>query len=80
MHWLDLDNDTNRVANLLAPSSINLYYLIYDSRNDYLGGLTYQLYDCDGASGGFLMAAIPEPSSMVFALLACGAALLRRRL
>jgi T5SS/PEP-CTERM-associated repeat protein len=78
--WLDLLGDTNLVSNLRAPSSINIYYLESDLMvaNAYLGDQTYQLLDCAGNPGGFLMPAVPEPSTLAF-LFAAGALLLRRR-
>lgn len=78
VNWLDLDDDTNLIANLRAPMSINLYYALFDSRNDYLGGQTYQLLDCEGNLGGLLLAAIPEPSALTLFVVA-GCAMLGRR-
>jgi len=66
---LDLLGTTNNVANLDAPSNINIYYGISSlaPANAYLGDRVYQL-----ASGGLLMPAIPEPSTMILlALAAC---------
>ena len=75
--WLDLLDSTNHVANLLAPSEINVYYAIDDPRNAYLGGSTYQLLDHAGSNGGLLLPVIPEPSAL--GLLAAAGLLMRRR-
>jgi T5SS/PEP-CTERM-associated repeat protein len=76
--WLDLGT-TNLVANLHAPSSINIYYFNGNLNNAYLNNGVYQLTDCDGVSlGGLLMPAVPEPSTMAF-LLITACAILRRR-
>jgi len=78
--WLDLLGSTNLVANLHAPTSINLYYLDsgHDARNAYLNNATYQLLDCNGATGGFLIPAVPEPSSFLLILLTTCGVLARR--
>jgi len=62
--WLDLFNSTSHITNLIAPTSINIYYAADDTRNAYLGGATYQLLDHNGLDGGFLLPVIPEPSSL----------------
>jgi hypothetical protein len=78
VNWLDLGT-TNLVANLHAPSSINIYYFTGNPNNAYLNNAVYQLTDCDGVTlGGLLMPAVPEPSvAMLLALAAC--AMLWRR-
>lgn len=77
--WLDLLGSTNLIANLHAPTTINLYYDATDSRNAYLGGLSYSLTDCDLVNaGGFLMPVIPEPGTMAL-VIAAGALLFRRK-
>jgi len=77
--WLDLSS-TGLVANLIAPSSINLYYDGTDTRNAYLGGLTYQLNNHLGGAGGLLLPVVPEPSALVLAAASIAAFVLRRRL
>jgi T5SS/PEP-CTERM-associated repeat protein len=69
-------NDTNWVANLHAPASINIYYGISPAlspANAYLNNLVYNL-----PGGGLLLPAIPEPSSAML-LLAAGLAVAARR-
>jgi len=77
--WLDLLDDASLVTNLHAPAGINLYYDLADSRNAYLGGISYALTDCDLlTSGGLLMPIIPEPSALGLVALAAFALLMRR--
>jgi len=73
---LDLFGSTNFVANLDAPANITVYYghSLLASDNAYLMDKTYTL-----ASGGLLMPAVPEPSTLMLLLAACGALLLRKR-
>jgi T5SS/PEP-CTERM-associated repeat protein len=80
--FLDLGGNTSLVANVHAPLGINLYYLnsTEDSRNTYLQNKSYQLLSCDGVTaGGMLLPAVPEPSCLLWATLAAGGLLLRRR-
>ena len=76
--WLDLLGNTNNVANLHAPSTINIYYLLSEANNAYLNNAVYQLTDCNGGVGGLLMPAVPEPSSVLL-LSVAGIALLWKR-
>ena len=65
--WLDLLGSTNFVANLHATNTIHIYYDQTDTRNAYLGGLSYSLTDCDLVSaGGMLMPVIPEPTALAW--------------
>lgn len=86
--WLDLTaltNDVPNISNLVAsvlhaPANINVYYLVLDPRNDYLGGLSYPLTDCAGnAGGGFLRPAIPEPSPLTLTIGVIGGWILWRK-
>ena len=77
--WLDLLGSTNYVANLIAPTTINVYYAADDTRNAYLGGLTYQLENHLGGTGGLLLPVIPEPSILMLLALAVCAMMRRRR-
>ena len=74
---LDLPgNDTNLVANLHSPTSINVYYghSALVPGNAYLNNLVYTL-----PGGGLLIPVIPEPSSLVLAIFAtCGLLAVRR--
>jgi hypothetical protein len=70
---------SNMVTSLLfAPSSINVYYLFSGPGDGYLNNLTYQLAASPGGgAGGFLMPAVPEPSTL-FLLSFAGCAFLFR--
>jgi hypothetical protein len=59
---MDLLGFTNNVANLHAPTGINIYYVLseHNSFNTYLMDKTYTL---DG--GGLLLPAVPEPSALI---------------
>jgi hypothetical protein len=88
VEWLDLTGLTNyygSVSNMIvdllhSPTNIDLYYALANPANDYLGGLTYQLLDCNGLPGGLLIGAIPEPNSLTLLFLgACSLLALRQR-
>jgi len=57
--FVDLLGSSNNVANLHAPTGINVYYMLseHDPRNAYLFDQTYTLN-----GGGLLLPAVPEPS------------------
>jgi T5SS/PEP-CTERM-associated repeat protein len=83
--YLDLTGLTNDIPNintlvtsvLHAPTNINLYYQI-GGNDAYLGGLTYQLTDCNNALGGLLLPVIPEPSTLTLLVLTACAILWRK--
>lgn len=80
--WLDLAGFTNQyssvnamITNLLfASPNVNVYYgsSIFESGNAYLFDQVYQLQDGAGGLGGFLMPAIPEPSTLMLLVVAGG--------
>ena len=48
------------IANIYAQDGINMYYNPHLEQNRYLAGLNYKL-----TGGGFLVAAVPEPSTIL---------------
>lgn len=73
---LDLFGDSNFVANLHAPTSVNIYYAA-STENPFNSYLFDQTYVLNG--GGLLLAAIPEPSAVGLIFLGALAGLCRRR-
>jgi hypothetical protein len=64
---MDLLGSTNNVANLHAPTSINIYYVLSE-HNPFNSYLLDQTYVLDG--GGLLLPAVPEPGALALAWIA----------